>query len=140
MDATALSYKSGDVYLASAIGRSNQLAMFVDSTGRVYSVLANTSALSARGQGEPLSSYFKPPDGSSFSGTLIGEPADRWLLASDAGYGFVAKLEDLVTRNKAGKAVLRVPAGGTAVVPAVYTRRSRMPRRSGQLDRSIGSV
>ena len=118
VDATALSYKSGDGYLASAAGRSNQLAMFIDSTGRVYSVLANTLP-SARGQGEPLSSYFKPPDGSSFSGTMIGDPADRWLLASDAGYGFVAKLEELVTRNKAGKAVLRVPPGGTAVVPAV---------------------
>ena len=52
------------------------------------------------------------------SGTMIGDPADRWLFASNAGYGFVARLEDLVSRNKAGKAVLRVPAGGRAVVPA----------------------
>lgn len=117
VDAQALSYKSGDGYLAAAKGKSNQLAMFIDSTGRVYSVLAHTLP-SARGQGEPLSSHFRPPDGAEFCGTLIGEPADRWLLASDAGYGFVAKLEDLVTRNKAGKAVLRVPAGGRAVVPA----------------------
>ena len=117
VDAQALSYKSGDGFLAAAQGKSNQLAMFVDSTGRVYSVLANTLP-SARGQGEPLSSHFRPPDGAEFCGTLIGEPADRWLLASDAGYGFVATLEELVTRNKAGKSVLRVPAGGRAVVPA----------------------
>lgn len=117
LDPLALSYKSGDGFLAAARGKSNQLAMFIDSTGRVYSVIANTLP-SARGQGEPLSSHFKQPDGAAFCGTLIGESDDRWLLASNAGYGFVATLGDLVSRNKAGKAVLRVPAGGTAVVPA----------------------
>jgi topoisomerase-4 subunit A len=117
VDSLALSYKSGDGFLAAAQGRSNQLAMFIDSTGRVYSVIAHTLP-SARGQGEPLSGRFKPPDGAEFCGTLIGDVADKWLLASDAGYGFVATLEDLVSRNKAGKAILRVPAGGRAVVPA----------------------
>ena len=117
IDPFALSYKSGDGFLAAARGRSNQLAMFIDSTGRVYSVLAQ-SLPSARGQGDPLSGKFKAPDGSEFCGTMIGEPSDRWLLASDAGYGFIATLEDLVSRNKAGKAILRVPNGGKAVVPS----------------------
>jgi topoisomerase-4 subunit A len=117
IDPLSLSYKSGDGYLAAARGRSNQLAMFIDSTGRVYSVMAHTLP-SARGQGEPLSGRFKPPDGSVFCGAMIGGPDDRYLLASDAGYGFIARLGDLVSRNKAGKAVLRVPAGGRAVVPA----------------------
>jgi topoisomerase-4 subunit A len=117
IDPLSLSYKSGDGYLAAACGRSNQLAMFIDSTGRVYSVMAHTLP-SARGQGEPLSGRFKPPDGSVFCGAMIGGPDDRYLLASDAGYGFVARLGDLVSRNKAGKAVLRVPAGGRAIVPA----------------------
>jgi topoisomerase-4 subunit A len=117
VDPLALSYKSGDSYLAAAQGRSNQLAMFIDSTGRVYSVMAHTLP-SARGQGEPLSSRFKPPDGAEFCGTMIGDSDQKYLLASDAGYGFIATLEDLVTRNKAGKAILRVPPGGKAVVPA----------------------
>jgi len=117
VDALALSYKSGDGYLAAAKGRSNQLAMFIDSTGRIYSVIAGTLP-SARGQGEPLSSRFKPPDGAEFCGAMIGDNDQKYLLASDAGYGFVARLEDLVTRNKAGKAILRVPPGGKAVVPA----------------------
>jgi topoisomerase-4 subunit A len=117
IDPFALSYKSGDGFLAAACGRSNQLAMFIDSTGRVYSVIAQ-SLPSARGQGEPLSGKFKPPDGAEFCGTMIGEPGQQWLLASDAGYGFIATLDDLVSRNKAGKAVLRVPAGGRAVVPS----------------------
>ena len=121
IDPFALSYKSGDAYLAAAQGRSNQLAMFIDSTGRVYSCLAQTLP-SARGQGDPLSGLFKPPDGAEFCGTMIGEPDDRYLIASDAGYGFVARLEDLVSRNKAGKSILRVPQGGKAIVPSPVPR------------------
>jgi len=117
IDSLALSYKSGDSFLAAAQGRSNQLAMFIDSTGRVYSVIAHMLP-SARGQGEPLSGRFKPPDGAEFCGTMIGDPDSKYLLASDAGYGFIATLSDLISRNKAGKSILRVPPGGRAVVPA----------------------
>ncbi|HEX6999779.1 MAG TPA: DNA topoisomerase IV subunit A [Gammaproteobacteria bacterium] len=116
IDPEALSYRSGDRFLASALGRSNQLAVFVDSTGRAYSLPAHTLP-SARGQGEPLSKYLNPPDGSSWRAVLIGQPEDRWVLASSRGYGFTAKLESLYSRNKSGKAVLRVPPGAT-VVPA----------------------
>jgi len=118
IDPTTLNYRSGDAFLAAAQGRSNQLAMFVDSTGRVYSVMAGTLP-SARGQGEPLSSRFKPPDGAAFCGAMIGAGEQKYLLASDAGYGFVATLSDLLSRNKAGKSILRVPSGGKAVVPAL---------------------
>ncbi len=118
IDPATLNYRSGDNYLAAAKGRSNQLAMFIDSTGRVYSVMAGTLP-SARGQGEPLSSRFKPPDGAGFCGAMIGANEQKYLLASDAGYGFVATLSDLVSRNKAGKSILRVPQGGKAVVPAL---------------------
>ena len=117
IDPGTLNYRSGDAFLAAAQGRSNQLAMFIDSTGRVYSVMAGTLP-SARGQGEPLSSRFKPPDGAAFCGAMIGPDKQKYLLASDAGYGFVATLSDLVSRNKAGKSILRVPQGGKAVVPA----------------------
>ena len=133
IDPTTLSYKSGDSYLAAAQGRSNQLAMFIDSTGRVYSIIANTLP-SARGQGEPLSSHFKPPDGAEFCGAMIGAEDQRYLLASDAGFGFVAKLSDLVSRNKAGKAILRVAPGGKAVVP------SPVPANSECLIAAVSSI
>ena len=122
IDPATLNYRSGDAFLAAAQGRSNQLAMFIDSTGRVYSVMAGTLP-SARGQGEPLSSRFKPPDGAAFCGAMIGANEQKYLLASDAGYGFVASLSDLVSRNKAGKSILRVPPGGKAVVPAAVPLR-----------------
>ena len=118
IDPRTLSYKTGDEYRACARGRSTQFAVFLDSTGRAYSLLAHTLP-SARGQGEPLSGRLDPPDGATFPGVLIGEPTDRWVLASSAGYGFVVKLEDLHSRNRAGKAVLNVPDGYAAIAPTV---------------------
>ena len=116
IDPRSLSYKTGDEYRACARGRSTQLAVFVDSTGRAYSLLAHTLP-SARGQGEPLSGRLDPPDGATFAGVLIGEPEDRCVLASSAGYGFIAKLGDLHSRNRAGKAALNVPDGAVAIAP-----------------------
>ncbi|HTT08904.1 MAG TPA: DNA topoisomerase IV subunit A [Gammaproteobacteria bacterium] len=111
-----LSYRTGDGYLGHACGRSNQMAVFIDSTGRCYSLPAH-SLPSARGLGEPLSGRLTPPDGASFSGVMLGNPDALYVLASGAGYGFVAKLEELYAKNKAGKAVLRVPAGAGVACP-----------------------
>jgi topoisomerase-4 subunit A len=117
IDARALSYKSGDAFQADARGRSTQWALFIDSTGRAYSLPAHTLP-SARGQGEPLSGRLDPPDGARFAGVLIGEPEDLWLLATDAGYGFTVRLKDLQSRNRAGKTVLRLSTGAQPLPPA----------------------
>ncbi|MEO0998793.1 MAG: DNA topoisomerase IV subunit A, partial [Pseudomonadota bacterium] len=117
LDPLALSYRSGDGYCASARGKSNQAAVFLDSTGRVYNAPAHELP-SARSNGEPLAGRFNPPDGASFCGVLMGADDDRWILASDAGYGFVVTMAELQTRARAGKSVLRVPAGGQALAPA----------------------
>jgi topoisomerase-4 subunit A len=116
LDPRTLSYKTGDEYQAAALGRSTQLAVFLDSTGRAYSLPAHTLP-SARGQGEPLSGRLDPPDGASFAGVMIGEAEDLWLVASDSGYGFTVRLKETHSRNRAGKGVLRVPEGGK-VLPA----------------------
>jgi topoisomerase-4 subunit A len=117
LDPTTLGYKTGDSFQAAARGRSTQLAVFLDSTGRAYSLIAH-SLPSARGQGEPLSGRLDPPEGATFAGVLIGEPDDRWVIASDAGYGFVVKLGEMHSRNRAGKAVLKVPEGSGVLAPA----------------------
>ncbi|MBL8225834.1 MAG: DNA topoisomerase IV subunit A [Chromatiales bacterium] len=118
IDPGTLSYRSGDGFLAAARGRSTQLAVFIDSTGRAYCLPAHTLP-SARGQGEPLSGRLNPPAGATFRGVLIGEPAQRCLLATDAGYGFFVSLGELHSRNRSGKAALKVPAGASVLVPAV---------------------
>ncbi|MEE4295160.1 MAG: DNA topoisomerase IV subunit A [Wenzhouxiangella sp.] len=105
-----LNYRSGDMYLASARGRSNQLACFLDSTGRSYSMPAHELP-SARSLGEPLTGRFSPTAGAVFRGVAIGAPDDRVVVASNAGYGFVTAMENLQTRQKAGKQLLTVPAG-----------------------------
>jgi len=117
IDATQLNYKSGDAFLAAACGRSNQSAVVLDSTGRAYTIPTHTLP-SARGQGEPLSGRVNPPDGAGFSGLMTGLPEDRWLLASDAGFGFLVKLQHVYSRNRSGKLVLRVPKGGRVLIPS----------------------
>jgi len=114
-----LNYRSGDEFGSAVRGRSNEALAFVDSTGRSYSVLPHTLP-SARSQGEPLSGRLKPPDGASFVGVAMGATKARVLLASNAGYGFVGRLEDMMTKNKAGKALLNVPKGGVALRPFVF--------------------
>ena len=113
----SLNYKAGDEYLHSVPGRSNQFAVFIDSTGRVYSLVAD-SLPSARSQGEPLSSRLNPPDGSTFSGVMSGNKETHWLLASSNGYGFFVKLEDLYSKNRKGKACLRVSPGAKVLIPS----------------------
>ncbi|HWY93766.1 MAG TPA: DNA topoisomerase IV subunit A [Steroidobacteraceae bacterium] len=116
IDVRSLSYKSGDEFQAAARGRNLQQAVFIDSTGRAYSLDAHQLP-AARGYGEPLSGTVDPPDGATFAAVLIGEPDDLWLLASDAGYGFAVKLRELYARNKKGKSVLKVPENAR-VLPA----------------------
>ncbi len=121
VDAPALNYRSGDEFLAASRGRSNQPAVFLDSTGRAYSLPAHTLP-SARGQGEPLSGRFNPPDGATFRGVMTGDDDSLWLLATDAGFGFIARLGDLHSRNKAGKAVLTVPRGAAVLIPSAVVQ------------------
>ncbi|MGC1457506.1 MAG: DNA topoisomerase IV subunit A [Steroidobacteraceae bacterium] len=118
IDPLTLSYKEGDAFQSAARGRSLQNAVFIDSTGRTYTLPAH-SLPSARGQGEPLSGRLNPPDGARFAGVMLGEAEDLWLLASDAGYGFTARFKDLVTDRRAGKTVLNVPQGALVLPPAL---------------------
>ncbi|MGC3980297.1 MAG: DNA topoisomerase IV subunit A [Steroidobacteraceae bacterium] len=116
VDPQSLGYKTGDEFRAAVRGRSTQQAVFLDSTGRTYSILAHTLP-AARGHGEPLSGRIDPPDGATFAGVMMGDANDRWLLATDAGYGFIVKTEELLSRNRAGKAVLSVPEGANVLAP-----------------------
>jgi topoisomerase-4 subunit A len=120
LDPTTLSYKSGDSFKLAARGRSNQSAVIIDSTGRAYT-LATHNLPSARGQGEPITGRINPPSGAGFDGLMMGDPAQRCLLASDAGYGFVTTLGELQTKNRSGKAALTLPAGARVVSPVAVS-------------------
>lgn len=120
IDAPSLNYKASDGFKMKALGRSNQLVAFLDSTGRSYTLPANKLP-SARGQGEPLTSKFTPPPGANFEAVMIGEPEQNFLIASDAGYGFIAKFADFYTKNKTGKNLLSLPNASKVLAPLLVT-------------------
>ncbi|WP_034943361.1 DNA topoisomerase IV subunit A [Erwinia oleae] len=116
IDPGGLSYKAGDSYRAAARGKSNQPVAFIDSTGRSYT-LDPTTLPSARGQGEPLTGKLTPPPGAVVEQVLMEADEQRLLMASDAGYGFVCTFSDLVSRNRAGKALLTLPQNAKVLTP-----------------------
>ena len=131
IDVSSLSYRSGDAFLAAARGRSNQLAVFLDSTGRAYS--------SARTRCRPRAARASRCRGASIRRTARASGRARRraggsLGARDvAGYGFVVKLEELYSTNKAVDprcgcrdgfaAIPRCPSGRTAGCSRPFERR-----------------
>ena len=116
IDPAGLSYKAGDKYLAHACGKSNQPVIFIDSTGRSYA-LDPLSLPSARSQGEPLTGKLTLPAGATIEQVIMETEKQELLMASDAGYGFICKFEDLIARNKAGKALISLPENAKVLKP-----------------------
>jgi topoisomerase-4 subunit A len=116
LDPTSLQYKAGDAFLHAAKGRSNQLAVFLDSTGRSYALPAHELP-SAKGHGEPLTSSLAPAPGASWIGVLMGDPDELYLMSTDDGYGFVVRFEELLTDRKAGKSIVNVGDGASLLRP-----------------------
>ena len=107
IDPRALTFKSGDQYLTSAQGRSNQPLVAFDTTGRAYSVQTHTLP-SARSQGEPLSGRIDLATNAKIAQLALADETTQWVLATDHGYGFICKHGDLLGRNKAGKSVVNL--------------------------------
>ena len=120
VDAGGLSYRDGDSLLAAVKGRSNQQVAFIDSTGRSYSTAAH-SLPSARGNGEPLTGRFSPAAGASFRALVTGDNDNRFVLASSHGYGFVTRFENLLSRQKAGKAMQSLTVGAKVLQPTAVS-------------------
>jgi len=120
VDAEGLSYKAGDGYLSSAEGKSNQPAVFMDSSGRTFSCDAH-GLPSARSQGEPLTGRFSIVGGESFQHVIMAQDESKFLVGSDAGYGFVGTFKDMVSKNKAGKAYLSLPTAAKVMKPTPVT-------------------
>ncbi|WP_440223728.1 DNA topoisomerase IV subunit A [Dokdonella sp. MW10] len=124
IDAAGLSYREGDAYLASVKGRTTQNVAFIDSTGRSYSAPAHTLP-SARGNGEPLSGRFGLPAGARIDALAAADPATRLVLASDLGYGFVTRFENLLANKKAGKQLMNLDDKARVLAPALVADSAR---------------
>jgi len=116
VDPIQMNYKAGDEFMTAARGKTNQPVVFIDTKGRTYSLSAH-SLPSARGQGEPLTGRLTLSNGAKFLSVVMGEPDQKVLLASDAGYGFITEISNLVSKNTKGKTMLTVPKGSEALPP-----------------------
>ena len=116
IDPETMSYREGDSFLSSAESRNNLNAIFIGSQGKAFTLPCH-SLPSARGQGEPLTGRLNAESGETFSGVISGKDDNSLVLATDAGYGFVTKISSLQTKNKSGKAALKVPENGKALSP-----------------------
>ena len=118
VDPASLNFRTGDRYATSVKARSNQQIVFLDSTGRSYSLPAHTLP-SARGQGEPLSGRLQMPPNARFVALLAGELEQSLLLSNSAGYGFITTLGNLLAKNKAGKALFNLPDDAEVLEPSL---------------------
>ena len=116
IDASSLSYKTGDSFCSAALGRSNQQVVLLDSSGRSYALAAHTLP-SARGQGDPLSGYFTAPAHAHFAYALMGVDKQLLLMTSSWGYGFICQFGDLISRTKTGKVSVTLSKGSELFAP-----------------------
>ncbi|AWK43548.1 DNA topoisomerase IV subunit A [Photorhabdus laumondii subsp. laumondii] len=116
IDPAGLNYKAGDSFRGAARGKSNQPVVFIDTTGRSYS-LDPRDLPSARGQGEPLTGKLTVPAGATVEHVLMAPDEQQFLMVSDAGYGFICTFSDLVAKNRAGKALITLPENARVMTP-----------------------
>jgi len=118
LDTSSLSWREGDRLLSAVHSRSTWPVAFIDNQGRSYSALANTLP-SARGNGEPLTGRFTLSPGSRFVAMSSAEKTTKIVLASSYGYGFITTFGNLISRHKAGKALLKLSSGAQILPPIV---------------------
>jgi len=120
VDAENLSYRAGDSFQMAVKTRSTQLVYLFDSAGRVYSSTTHDLP-SARTQGEPLTGRFNPPDGATFTHLIAGNSDDLVMLVNSWGYGFKTPLNDLASKNKAGKSLVTLSNDENLLPPQLTT-------------------
>lgn len=103
----SLSYRTGDAYLASATGSSDQRVVFLDQLGNFYTVPVHQLP-SSRGQGEPLTGHISAPSGTEFISVLLDKNDAEYVLAGRSGCGFIARFGDLLGTRKQGKQVIKL--------------------------------
>ena len=108
IDPSSLSYKGDDSLQDFARGKSNQLAVFLDSNGKAYSIPSH-SLPSARGMGEPITGRLNADSGVKFISSSIGADVDKFLIMNSAGYGYIAEYKNMISNKKSGRAFMRLP-------------------------------
>jgi len=108
IDPVSLSYRGDDILQDFSRGKSNQIAVFLDSNGKAYS-LPSHSLPSARGMGDPITGRVSADSGVKFISSLIGNDDDKYMIMNTAGYGYISEFKNMVSNKKSGKAFMRIP-------------------------------
>jgi topoisomerase IV subunit A len=117
LDAASITYKTGDFPFLVAETRTVWPLVIIDSLGRAYSVRV-ADLPGGRGDGVPLTTLIEFQDGAKLAQALTDAPEARYLFANSGGYGFVAGVADLVSRNRSGKAFMSLDKGERPIAPA----------------------
>ena len=116
VDESLLTFKDGDEALAVIKSKMSWPIVFLDSTGRAYSVSASDLP-TGRGDGSPLTSLIEVQSGAKILFALAAHPDTTYLFSGERGYGFKAPLSALICRPKAGKVFLKLEAEEKPSVP-----------------------
>jgi len=108
IDPNTLSYRGDDSLQDFARGRSNQLAVFLDSNGKAYSIQSH-SLPSARGMGEPITGRLSADSGVQFISSVIGVEGNKFLIMNTAGYGYISEYQNMISNKKTGRAFMKLP-------------------------------
>ncbi|HEX6004360.1 MAG TPA: DNA gyrase subunit A, partial [Burkholderiales bacterium] len=125
LDLSGLTYKTGDAPYAIFETRSVHMIAAIDSTGRAFSVQA-ADIPGGKGDGVPLTSLIELAPGARLAQFVDAQPGRRYLFGNSAGYGFLAKTEDLLTRLRAGKAFMTIEDGEDVLRPAAVPESAPM--------------
>ena len=117
-EAAGFAFKAGDALYATFECRSVDTLLAFGSNGRVYSV-AVALLPGGRGDGQPLTSLIELEAGTQILHYFAGPATAQLLISSSAGYGFVASVENMISRNKAGKAFVTCNAGESVCAPSL---------------------
>ncbi|WP_310646772.1 DNA topoisomerase IV subunit A [Limnohabitans sp.] len=116
-EASAFAFKSGDGLYGTFECRTVDTFIAFGSNGRIYSV--PVSALpGARGDGQPVTTLIDLEAGTQLLHYVAGPAGATYLLSSSGGYGFMANIEHMISRNKSGKAFITVGEGETVCRPS----------------------
>lgn len=116
-EAASFAFKAGDGLYGTFECRSVDQLIVFGSNGRVYSVPV-AQLPGARGDGQPVTTLIDLEPGSQIAHYFAGPAAAQLLLASTGGYGFLATVEALVSRQRGGKAFITLGEGETVCAPS----------------------
>jgi topoisomerase-4 subunit A len=119
-DPAQFTFKAGDALHGAFECRTVDTLLGFGDNGKVYSV--PVAALpNARGDGVPITTLVDLSGGTRLLHYFAGNGNTQLLMASDAGYGFIAKAGDMVSRLKGGKAFITLDDGAKPLAPSVVT-------------------